>query len=207
MLQGGGWEPCSEPDNWRDSGWSVELANGAELILSHVGDSKYWIQIVPTNPPSLLKRLFKRDAYAEADAIVSRCSETLARELEAHSDIEARAWNWDGPPTKVRPSPSPDTSPSQDAYSALETEFYAGGGRVKVACSSPTWTVVKGKSWSPPVGSFVLPLATGLMPRANFDGIRSCVESRTPRTRAPVAERCLMEHHSPSVLLTGYSRT
>jgi hypothetical protein len=105
LLQGGGWEPRSEPDNWRDSGWSVELANGAELILSHVEDSKYWIQIVPTNPPSRLKSLFKRDAYAEADAIVSRCSEALARELEAHSDIQARTWNWDGPPSEGPPKP------------------------------------------------------------------------------------------------------
>lgn len=104
-LQGGGWEPHSEPDNWRDSGWSVELVNGVELILSHVGDSKYWIQIVPTNPPSRLKSLFNRDAYAEADAVVSRCSETLARQLEAHSSIEARAWNWDGPPDEGAPKP------------------------------------------------------------------------------------------------------
>ena len=105
VLRDGGWEPRSEPDNWRDTGWSVELAAGAELILSHVEDSKYWIQILPMNPPSLLTRLFKRDAYAEADAIVSRCSETLARGPEADSDIEVRAWNWDGPPDEGRPKP------------------------------------------------------------------------------------------------------
>ena len=105
VLRGGGWEPRSEPDNWRDSGWWVELANGAELMLAHIEASKYWLQIVPTNPPSRLKSLFNRDAYAEADAIVSRCSKTLARELEAHSDIEARTWNWDGPADEGLPKP------------------------------------------------------------------------------------------------------
>ncbi|MEO0811968.1 MAG: hypothetical protein AAFY60_03830 [Myxococcota bacterium] len=104
-LRAGGWEAESEPDNWRDSGWSIHLGRDTQMLVTHVSDQTYWAQITALHSPSLLARLFKKDAWAKTDADVSRCGEILSRELATQESLTVRRWNWDGPADEGQSDP------------------------------------------------------------------------------------------------------
>jgi hypothetical protein len=100
----------TDPDNWRDSGWSLRCVSGDfefQVILAGAVDSDRWfLQVAPTSNPGFLKRAFSRGDYPSAGSCFSLAAilQTTLAELGATT----QHWRWDGPPAEEHPgAPEP----------------------------------------------------------------------------------------------------
>jgi hypothetical protein len=90
----------SEPDNWRDAGWSFKatVANVEEAIIVASTPSGGWfVQIAPTNSPSLLQHVFgpkEHPAMMTTHDLACRVQQALVSD----GRFTGFRWRWDGPP-------------------------------------------------------------------------------------------------------------
>ena len=111
-LDSTGWA-VSEPDNWRDVGWSFSAyRDGVELevILSAIEDGEWILQLGPARGAGLVaKVLGRRPSASPHDCFVG--ATILDEALE--SRCTSIAWRWNG-----LPSEETSTSEPQECESA-----------------------------------------------------------------------------------------
>lgn len=108
-LTARGWE-VSNPDNWRDSGWSITCRRGVsnlQVVLARtVGSSEWLVQIAPTLVPGMLGRLFGRHTSAPT-AFVFALAQDIHSILLEEGGFRDFKWCWDGYPEEETSTPQP----------------------------------------------------------------------------------------------------
>lgn len=107
-LRERGYSP-DEIDNWRDCGWSVQLAIGDgrfEIALAATTEPDLWmLQIASTNEPGLVARLFGKRA-TDRSGDVYEVAVAVHEALRSHGYIDLR-WRLDGYPDDGESTPEP----------------------------------------------------------------------------------------------------
>lgn len=114
-LRAGGWS-VSEPDNWRDSGWSIDCGKPApnlQVCLAEVSDGQWLMQVAPLRVPGVLSKLFGRREPSATPAQVQELA------LAAHASLTGQGfsqirWCWDGFPDGANSGsePAPPDAPA-----------------------------------------------------------------------------------------------
>jgi hypothetical protein len=116
MLKGNGWT-VENPENWRDTGWSLILSNSdseLELVLSELESEKWMMQVAPSKVPTLgmFSRIFGKKEVEPPSASPTDCFDVsvLLSEFLQGSDYKDTLWCWDDFPEKSNSSEQPQSA-------------------------------------------------------------------------------------------------
>ena len=96
---------ASEPDNWRDSGWSLEVRMESavqEVVVARARPGEWLIQVAPQPLAGLIQRLFG-PAEHPAAATTLQLARAIHQILSADRRVSRLRWRWDGPPRDEDP--------------------------------------------------------------------------------------------------------
>ena len=108
-----GWH-AEAPENWRDSGWSIQCSRGArtlELALGaiskpHTGTTEWFLQVAPMKQPGFLARALGRRASASPEDCYA-LAQTLQSALVSDARCAGLKWRWNGPPDEMNSTREP----------------------------------------------------------------------------------------------------
>ena len=115
-----GWR-VTEPDNWRDCGWSLKCSRERSLLevtLAVAGGTRptvasaWMLQIAPMHQPGILGRaLGKPPSASPADcyALATAVHEVLS----SNARFSGLRWRWDNPPDDATSTSAPPPPPNK----------------------------------------------------------------------------------------------
>jgi hypothetical protein len=101
--------PVSEPDNWRDCGWSLICAmtrGEVQIALASTGEGEWFLQVAPVRVAGLVDRVLRR-AIPDVSHECVQISRVIDETLKSSGKYSRIRWREDGPPDEANSSNEP----------------------------------------------------------------------------------------------------